>query len=91
MNGAAKVADMLGDADNGIPSRVLVVDRCARLIETIPLMEHDPNRPEDVLKVNADDEGLGGDDAYDALRYGLMWAGVPATQVGRNPLADYRG
>ncbi len=32
-------------------------------------MQHDPNRPEDVLKVDADEEGIGGDDAGDALRY----------------------
>jgi hypothetical protein len=29
----------------------------------------DPNRPEDVLKVDADEEGVGGDDAADCLRY----------------------
>jgi hypothetical protein len=27
------------------------------------------NRPEDVLKVDADEDGNGGDDASDALRY----------------------
>jgi hypothetical protein len=43
--------------------------RCGRLIETLPALQHDPNRPEDVLKVDADDDGLGGDDAADALRY----------------------
>src|ERR1017187_5727300 len=32
-------------------------------------MQHDPNRPEDVLKVDADEDGIGGDDAADALRY----------------------
>jgi len=32
-------------------------------------VQHDPNRPEDVLKVDADEEGVGGDDAADALRY----------------------
>ena len=30
---------------------------------------HDPNRPEDVLKVDADEDGVGGDDSADALRY----------------------
>jgi hypothetical protein len=30
---------------------------------------NDPNRPEDVLKVDADEEGVGGDDAADCLRY----------------------
>jgi len=34
-----------------------------------PAVHHDPNRPEDVLKVDADEEGVGGDDAADALRY----------------------
>ena len=43
--------------------------RCARLVETLPALQHDPNRPEDVLKVDADEEGVGGDDAADALRY----------------------
>jgi hypothetical protein len=32
-------------------------------------MEHDPNRPEDLLKVDADEDGVGGDAAADALRY----------------------
>ena len=45
---------------------------CRRLIETMPLMQQDPKRPEDVLKVDVDEEGRGGDDAYDALRYGVM-------------------
>ncbi len=42
--------------------------RCARLIETLPTLQHDPHRAEDVLKVDAD-EGVDGDDAADAIRY----------------------
>lgn len=42
---------------------------CARLIKTLPSLQHDPHRPEDVLKVDMDDDGNGGDDATDALRY----------------------
>ena len=34
-----------------------------------PTLQHDPHRPEDVLKVDADEDGVGGDDAADALRY----------------------
>jgi hypothetical protein len=41
----------------------------ARLIETLPALQHDPNRPEDVLKVDADEEGIGGDDCAECLRY----------------------
>ena len=42
-----------------------------RLIETLPALQHDPNRPEDVLKVDADEEGVGGDDCADCLRYAV--------------------
>lgn len=34
-----------------------------------PALQHDPRRPEDVLKVDADEDGVGGDDAADCLRY----------------------
>ena len=37
----------------------------------MPALQHDPNRPEDVLKVDADEEGNGGDDADDALHYAV--------------------
>ena len=39
------------------------------MIETLPALQHDLNRPEDVLKVDAEENGVGGDDAADALRY----------------------
>jgi hypothetical protein len=32
-------------------------------------LQQDPNQPEDVLEVDADEEGNGGDDTADALRY----------------------
>lgn len=35
-------------------------------------MQFNARDPEDVLKVDADYEGKGGDDRYDALRYGVM-------------------
>ena len=34
-----------------------------------PSLQQDPNRPEDVLKVDADEDGVGGDDTADCLRY----------------------
>lgn len=39
----------------------------ARLLELSP----DPSNPEDLLKVDANDDGEGGDDAADCLRYGI--------------------
>jgi len=51
-------------------SRLAFDDAVGRwLAETLPAMQPDPNRPEDVLKVDADEDGVGGDDAADALRY----------------------
>ncbi len=49
------------------PSRLFIHQRCARLVECSPSLQHEPDRPGDVLK--ADGEGIGGDDTADALRY----------------------
>ena len=57
-----------GDQANIQPT-LFIHERCGRLIETLPALQHDQSRPEDVLKVDADEEGVGGDDAADALRY----------------------
>ncbi|HOX59705.1 MAG TPA: terminase family protein [Candidatus Paceibacterota bacterium] len=69
VNGWAEVLQRLGDVEAGVRARMFIHQRCARLAETLPAMQHDPNRPEDVLKVDADEDGVGGDDAADALRY----------------------
>ena len=69
VNGWAEVLHGLGDPDNGVPARLFIHERCARLVECLPSLQHDPNRPEDVLKVDADEDGVGGDDAADCLRY----------------------
>jgi hypothetical protein len=47
---------------------LLIHPRCVRLCETLPALAHDADNPEDVLKVDVDEDGLGGDDAPDALR-----------------------
>lgn len=75
INGAARIASLLGDAeaDPPIPSRLFIFSTCSKLIECLPLMQHDPGRSEDVLKVDCDEEsGEGGDDPYDSIRYALM-------------------
>jgi hypothetical protein len=74
VNGAGEILSRLGDPEAGVPPRLFIFDRCARLAESLPEMLHDPNRPEDVLKVHCDEDGLGGDDFYDAARYGVMAA-----------------
>lgn len=81
VNGAARWLQMLGRdemrTEQGevlpeIPAQIEISDCCKKLIENMPSLQHDPNHPEDVLKVNIDEDGNGGDDPYDASRYGLM-------------------
>jgi hypothetical protein len=69
INGWAEILHRLGYVDAGIRPTLFIHRRCARLLECLPSLQHDPTRPEDVLKVDADEDGVGGDDAADALRY----------------------
>jgi hypothetical protein len=69
----AEILHRLGDPKLGLPSagdvapRLFIHERCARLVECLPVLQHNPNRPEDVLKIDADEDGVGGDDAADGL------------------------
>ena len=75
LNGWAELMQGFGEPDAGLAPEnrvkptLFIHKRCGRLIETLPTLQHDPNRPEDVLKIDADEDGIGGDDAADALRY----------------------
>lgn len=75
VSGWSEILDLLGDPtrpENPIAARLQISEDCVRLIECLPALQHNPNRPEDVLKWDVDEEGIGGDDPADALRYGLM-------------------
>ena len=69
VNGWAEIMTRFGDVDAGVRPTLFIHSRCGRLLETIPALQRDPLRPEDVLKVDADEDGVGGDDAADCLRY----------------------
>ena len=86
LNGWAELMQGFGEVA-GPPASVPIVrptlfihQRCKRLVETIPTLQHDPNRPEDVLKVDADEDGVGGDDAADCLRYAVATKSRTVTQ-----------
>jgi len=87
VNGAGEMLSRLGDvnADPPILPRLFIFNRCARLLECLPALLHDPHRPEDVLKVDCDEDGVGGDDYYDAARYGVMAAWKPRRGWATNP------
>jgi len=69
INGWAAIHQALGDPARGVKPALFLHRRCTRLIDCLPALQHDPNRPEDVLKADPDEDGIGGDDAADALRY----------------------
>jgi hypothetical protein len=80
---AAEMLRRLGDPANGQRPSLFVARDCTRLIECIPNLQHNPNRPEDVLKVDVDPEsGDGGDDPYDSASYGLMHVALPPVLGG---------
>lgn len=64
--GWGRLHNLLEWAPNS-PPNIVVFKNCHNLIRTLPLMEKDPNRPEDI---NTDLE----DHAPDAMRYGAMAA-----------------
>lgn len=72
INGWAQILKLLGEPDRGIEPKIKISRSCVRLLETLPILEHDPKRPEDVKKVDTDENGNGGDDAGDCVRYGVM-------------------
>lgn len=82
VNGWGEMLRLLGDPVNSIPPKIEIADTCKYLIECIPALQHNPNRPEDVLKWDVDEDGNGGDDPGDGVRYGLM-ARVMKSEQGK--------
>jgi hypothetical protein len=80
VNGWAEILQGFGDVEAGIRPTLFIHKRCGRLLETLPALQHDPNRPEDVLKVDCDEDGIGGDDAADVLRYMVATKSRTVTQ-----------
>jgi len=82
INGAAELTTRLGNPAEGIPATWFIWENCEALIETIPRMLSDEKRAEDVLKIDADEFGDGGDDSYDCARYGIMERPLMPSMVG---------
>lgn len=75
--------DKDGKIIDGKP-RFFIFREAAGVYETLSNMLFDPNDSEDVLKVDAV-EGVGGDDDYDMVRYGLMSRPRPLKPKDRKP------
>jgi hypothetical protein len=82
VGGWSAILERLGDPGAGIKPTLFIHKRCKRLLQTLPYLQHDPDRPGDILKTNTNDEGTGGDDAADALRY-MVATKIPRIHVCR--------
>jgi phage terminase large subunit len=69
VSGWSAILQRLGDPAAGVLPSLFIHQRCQHLLECLPYVQHDPDRPGDVLKTSINEEGAGGDDAADALRY----------------------
>jgi hypothetical protein len=81
VSGWSSISQRLGDPDAGIAPTLFFHPRCRRLIATLPMLQHDPDRPGDILKTNIAEDGAGGDDAADALRYLVCEKSATVRQV----------
>lgn len=76
--GWLELSTRLGNADPkvNIKPTLRIWNTCPQTIATLSRLVHNPRDAEDVLKINADDNGEGGDDMGDTARY-LVMARVP--------------
>ena len=72
ITGAQEMLDRFGNAELNIAPTLKLFNTCIGTIRCLTRMVTDPREAEDVLKVDADINGEGGDDPYDALRYAVM-------------------
>ena len=82
--GARALGERLGNpaCDPPIAPSLFFVAQTRPIFDTLARMVHDPKNAEDVLKVNADGDGRGGDDDFDQVRYAMMAVGTPETAIG---------
>jgi phage terminase large subunit len=74
IQGAVQLRSYLAWRDKaGARPKLYIFDNCLPAFDCLSRMIHDPDKMEDVLKVDATESNPdGGDDLYDMIRYGLM-------------------
>ena len=79
--GARALGERLGnpECDPPILPSLFFVEQTRPIFDCLARMVHDPKNAEDVLKVNGDADGRGGDDDYDQCRYAIMNGTLSAT------------
>jgi phage terminase large subunit len=75
VNGVAEIRKYIAEVDGNI--RLHFFENCREVFNNLSEMQFDDKKPEDVMKMDADDDGNGGDDLYDAFRYALISRAIP--------------
>lgn len=81
--GAQEILTRLGNNEMNIKPTLKIFRNCKRTIACLTRMVSDPTDAEAVKKVNADINGMNGDDEYDMLRYGVASLPEPPAKPGR--------
>lgn len=68
VNAWAVMQQRLGDIERGVKPSWFISRKCVNLIAQIPMAQHHETRAGDIAKMNADEEGDGGDDALECAR-----------------------
>jgi hypothetical protein len=74
VNAWSQFAELLGSPQNHIKPRLFIHKNCTELVTQIQSAQCDPKKPNDILKMNADENGDGGDDILEATRNLLVMA-----------------
>lgn len=71
--GVAEIRNQLAwmNTKSGEPA-LRFFETTTEVFDNVRSMQVDSKKPEDVIKTNADEDGNGGDDLYDAFRYAVM-------------------
>lgn len=69
VQGVATLRRMI--AVKGGETKLKIFRNAIDLYENLASMQYDEKKPEDVLKIDANESGIGGDDLFDAVKYGL--------------------
>lgn len=97
LNNMRQYVTTIGPGGTRVEPKFLIRDTPSnrQVFDTLAAIVVDPKDPEDALKVDADDYGLGGDDAYDMVRYGLasrpLVVKAPRERQKRSRDYDYEG
>lgn len=71
VQGINQIRKLIAHRGTNKKPQMMIFRNAVDVYDNLASMQYDEKNPEDVLKVNANDDGVGGDDIFDATRYGV--------------------